>query len=89
MMIKKLKKRDDSVDLVSNYVCVTALSVSMHTPLWLCFNIYPFFLSISRLIVLQEDLHLEDEEKLGQEYKRLHQAMEMVGFLASTKKQYV
>uniref|UniRef100_A0A7N8YGX3 Myosin IXb n=1 Tax=Mastacembelus armatus TaxID=205130 RepID=A0A7N8YGX3_9TELE len=26
------------------------------------------------------------EEKLGQEYKRLHQAMEMVGFLASTKK---
>uniref|UniRef100_A0A8C4DYA6 Myosin-IXb n=1 Tax=Dicentrarchus labrax TaxID=13489 RepID=A0A8C4DYA6_DICLA len=26
------------------------------------------------------------EEKLEQEYKRLHQAMEMVGFLASTKK---
>ncbi|XP_076601854.1 unconventional myosin-IXb isoform X2 [Chaetodon auriga] len=34
----------------------------------------------------QEDLHVDDEEKLGQEYKRLHQAMEMVGFLASTKK---
>ncbi|KAM6918696.1 unconventional myosin-IXb-like [Xenentodon cancila] len=39
------------------------------------------------LYLKQEDLHLEDEEKLGQEYKRLHQAMEMVGFLASTKKQ--
>lgn len=49
------------------------------------FNISPFFHSI----VLQEDLHLEDVEKLGQEYNRLHQAMEMVGFLASTKKQYV
>uniref|UniRef100_A0AAQ4R808 Myosin IXb n=1 Tax=Gasterosteus aculeatus aculeatus TaxID=481459 RepID=A0AAQ4R808_GASAC len=33
----------------------------------------------------QEDLHLDDVEKLGREYKRLHQAMEMVGFLASTK----
>ncbi|XP_034469732.1 unconventional myosin-IXb isoform X2 [Hippoglossus hippoglossus] len=30
---------------------------------------------------------IDDEEKLGQEYKRLQQAMEMVGFLASTKKQ--
>ncbi|XP_041804694.1 unconventional myosin-IXb isoform X2 [Chelmon rostratus] len=38
------------------------------------------------LYLKQEDLHLDDEEKLGQEYKRLHQAMEMVGFLASTKK---
>lgn len=47
------------------------------------------FLSTSRLIVLQEDLNLDDEKKLGQEYKRLQQAMEMVGFLASTKKQYV
>ncbi|XP_068426009.1 unconventional myosin-IXb isoform X2 [Clinocottus analis] len=37
------------------------------------------------LYLKQEDLHL-DEEKLGHEYKRLHQAMEMVGFLASTKK---
>ncbi|KAM7379577.1 hypothetical protein PAMP_005123 [Pampus punctatissimus] len=36
--------------------------------------------------VLEEDLLVDDEEKLGQEYKRLHQAMEMVGFLASTKK---
>ncbi|XP_042353404.1 unconventional myosin-IXb [Plectropomus leopardus] len=36
----------------------------------------------------QENLDLDDEEKLGQEYKRLHQAMEMVGFLPSTKKQY-
>uniref|UniRef100_A0A8C3AFG6 Myosin IXb n=1 Tax=Cyclopterus lumpus TaxID=8103 RepID=A0A8C3AFG6_CYCLU len=38
------------------------------------------------LYLKQEDLHLDDEEKLGHEYKRLHQAMEMVGFLASTKK---
>ncbi|KAM4551542.1 unconventional myosin-IXb isoform 3-T4 [Odontesthes bonariensis] len=38
------------------------------------------------LYLNQEDFHLDDEEKLGQEYKRLHQAMEMVGFLASTKK---
>ncbi|XP_073346792.1 unconventional myosin-IXb isoform X2 [Pagrus major] len=38
------------------------------------------------LYLKQEDLHFDDEEKLGQEYKRLHQAMEMVGFLASTKK---
>ncbi|KAI3374768.1 hypothetical protein L3Q82_021326 [Scortum barcoo] len=38
------------------------------------------------LYLKQEDLHLDDEEKLSQEYKRLHQAMEMVGFLASTKK---
>ncbi|XP_035861012.1 unconventional myosin-IXb isoform X4 [Sander lucioperca] len=37
------------------------------------------------LYLKQEDLHLDDE-KLGQEYKRLHQAMEMVGFLSSTKK---
>ncbi|XP_032386688.1 unconventional myosin-IXb isoform X3 [Etheostoma spectabile] len=37
------------------------------------------------LYLKQEDLHL-DEEKLGHEYKRLHQAMEMVGFLSSTKK---
>ncbi|XP_057712597.1 unconventional myosin-IXb isoform X3 [Corythoichthys intestinalis] len=35
----------------------------------------------------QEDLGLDDEEKLVQEYRRLHQAMEMVGFLPSTKKQ--
>uniref|UniRef100_A0A7N8XJK6 Myosin IXb n=1 Tax=Mastacembelus armatus TaxID=205130 RepID=A0A7N8XJK6_9TELE len=34
----------------------------------------------------QDYLYLKQEEKLGQEYKRLHQAMEMVGFLASTKK---
>ncbi|TKS79486.1 Unconventional myosin-IXb [Collichthys lucidus] len=38
------------------------------------------------LYLKQDDLHFDDEEKLGQEYKRLHQAMEMVGFLASTKK---
>ncbi|XP_062259961.1 unconventional myosin-IXb isoform X1 [Platichthys flesus] len=30
---------------------------------------------------------IDDEKKLVQEYKRLHQAMEMVGFLASTQKQ--
>ncbi|KAF7661877.1 hypothetical protein LDENG_00252380 [Lucifuga dentata] len=35
----------------------------------------------------QEDFQLDDKEKLRDEYKRLHQAMEMVGFLASTKKQ--
>ncbi|XP_067331802.1 unconventional myosin-IXb isoform X2 [Channa argus] len=34
----------------------------------------------------QKDLQLDDEDKLGHEYKRLHQAMEMVGFLPSTKK---
>ncbi|KAK1879442.1 Unconventional myosin-IXb [Dissostichus eleginoides] len=38
------------------------------------------------LYLKQDDLHLEDKEKLRQEYKRLHQAMEMVGFLSSTKK---
>ncbi|XP_054482584.1 unconventional myosin-IXb isoform X2 [Anoplopoma fimbria] len=38
------------------------------------------------LYLKQEDFHLDDTEKLRQEYKRLHQAMEMVGFLASTKK---
>ncbi|XP_045907554.1 unconventional myosin-IXb-like isoform X2 [Micropterus dolomieu] len=38
------------------------------------------------LYLKQEDFRLDDEEKLKQEYKRLHQAMEMVGFLASTKK---
>uniref|UniRef100_A0A3P8PH03 Myosin IXb n=1 Tax=Astatotilapia calliptera TaxID=8154 RepID=A0A3P8PH03_ASTCA len=38
------------------------------------------------LYLKQEDLLLDDQEKLGQEYKRLHQAMEMVGFLPSTKK---
>ncbi|XP_068197135.1 unconventional myosin-IXb [Antennarius striatus] len=38
------------------------------------------------LYLKQEDLHLDDKEKLGQEYKRLQQAMEMVGFLPSTKK---
>lgn len=48
-----------------------------------------FLLSISHLIVLQDGLRLDDEKELGQEYKRLQQAMEMVGFLASTKKQYV
>ncbi|KAM3866271.1 unconventional myosin-IXb [Diretmus argenteus] len=39
------------------------------------------------LYLKQEDFHLEDEDKLRHEYKRLHQAMEMVGFLSSTKKQ--
>ncbi|KAM9789418.1 unconventional myosin-IXb [Neosynchiropus ocellatus] len=34
----------------------------------------------------QDAFDLDDEEKLRQEYKRLHQAMEMVGFLTSTKK---
>ncbi|XP_054618335.1 unconventional myosin-IXb isoform X2 [Dunckerocampus dactyliophorus] len=38
------------------------------------------------LYLKQEDLHMDDEVKLGQAYKRLHQAMEMVGFLPSTKK---
>ncbi|KAM6948221.1 LOW QUALITY PROTEIN: unconventional myosin-IXb [Aplochiton taeniatus] len=35
----------------------------------------------------QKDFHLEDEEDLRHEFKRLHQAMEMVGFLPPTKKQ--
>lgn len=30
----------------------------------------------------------DEQEKLRQEYQRLHQAMEMVGFLPSTKRQY-
>ncbi|XP_013862875.1 unconventional myosin-IXb isoform X2 [Austrofundulus limnaeus] len=34
----------------------------------------------------QDDLSSVEGEELGQEYKRLHQAMEMVGFLPSTKK---
>ncbi|KAF6733988.1 Unconventional myosin-IXb [Oryzias melastigma] len=38
------------------------------------------------LYLKQENLCLDDQEKLAQEYQRLHQAMEMVGFLASTKK---
>ncbi|XP_029970832.1 unconventional myosin-IXb-like isoform X2 [Salarias fasciatus] len=38
------------------------------------------------LYLKQGDLHLDHEKKFGQEYKRLHQAMEMVGFLSSTKK---
>ncbi|XP_016897954.1 unconventional myosin-IXb isoform X3 [Cynoglossus semilaevis] len=38
------------------------------------------------LYLKQQDLHVDDEEKLRQAYKRLQQAMEMVGFLASTKK---
>uniref|UniRef100_A0A8C3AI94 Myosin IXb n=1 Tax=Cyclopterus lumpus TaxID=8103 RepID=A0A8C3AI94_CYCLU len=37
------------------------------------------------LLKPQDYLYLK-QEKLGHEYKRLHQAMEMVGFLASTKK---
>ncbi|XP_055740157.1 unconventional myosin-IXb-like [Salvelinus fontinalis] len=35
----------------------------------------------------QESFHLEDAENLRHEFERLHQAMEMVGFLPSTKKQ--
>ncbi|XP_028282689.1 unconventional myosin-IXb isoform X2 [Parambassis ranga] len=38
------------------------------------------------LYLKQEDISVDDEEKLGNEYRRLHQAMEMVGFLASTKR---
>uniref|UniRef100_H3DBQ4 Myosin IXB n=1 Tax=Tetraodon nigroviridis TaxID=99883 RepID=H3DBQ4_TETNG len=34
----------------------------------------------------QGDLQLDDDANFGQEYKKLKQAMEMVGFLASTKK---
>uniref|UniRef100_A0A8K9UZF3 Myosin IXb n=1 Tax=Oncorhynchus mykiss TaxID=8022 RepID=A0A8K9UZF3_ONCMY len=36
---------------------------------------------------LQQDFNLEDAEDLRREFKRLHQAMEMVGFLVPTKKQ--
>nr|XP_055057587.1 unconventional myosin-IXb isoform X3 [Misgurnus anguillicaudatus] len=35
----------------------------------------------------QENLFLEDEAEMKHEFKRLHQAMEMVGFLPPTKKQ--
>ena len=50
----------------------------------------PVSLFTPPLFILQVFLSLiDDEDKLGKEYKRLHQAMEMVGFLASTKKQYV
>ncbi|KAM4605669.1 unconventional myosin-IXb isoform 2-T3 [Polymixia lowei] len=38
------------------------------------------------LYLKQEDFPSEEEGTLKHEYKRLHQAMEMVGFLASTKK---
>ncbi|XP_055359699.1 unconventional myosin-IXb isoform X2 [Betta splendens] len=38
------------------------------------------------LYLKQKDLCFDDEDKLGHDYKRLHQAMEMVGFLPSTKK---
>uniref|UniRef100_A0A7N6BXV5 Myosin IXb n=1 Tax=Anabas testudineus TaxID=64144 RepID=A0A7N6BXV5_ANATE len=38
------------------------------------------------LYLKQKELCLDDEDKLGNEYKKLHQAMEMVGFLPSTKK---
>uniref|UniRef100_A0A6Q2XM50 Myosin IXb n=1 Tax=Esox lucius TaxID=8010 RepID=A0A6Q2XM50_ESOLU len=35
----------------------------------------------------QENLHLEDAEDLRHEFKKLHQAMEMVGFLPPTRNQ--
>ncbi|KAG9273908.1 unconventional myosin-IXb isoform X1 [Astyanax mexicanus] len=35
----------------------------------------------------QDNPHLEDEAEIQYEFKRLHQAMEMVGFLPATKKQ--
>ncbi|XP_058504167.1 unconventional myosin-IXb isoform X3 [Solea solea] len=38
------------------------------------------------LYLKQQDFHIDDVEKFRQAYKRLQQAMEMVGFLASTKK---
>ncbi|XP_060901288.1 unconventional myosin-IXb-like isoform X2 [Labrus mixtus] len=38
------------------------------------------------LYLKQEDFSLDDEENLRQKYKRLHQALEMVGFLATTRK---
>lgn len=47
------------------------------------------YLSLYNVFALQGDLHFDDDSNFGQEYKRLKQAMEMVGFLASTKKQYV
>ncbi|XP_062336638.1 unconventional myosin-IXb isoform X2 [Osmerus eperlanus] len=39
------------------------------------------------LYLNQENFDLEDEEDFRHEYKRLHQAMEMVGFLPATKTQ--
>lgn len=51
---------------------------------------HTFFIpSLHNVFALQGDLHFDDDSNFGQEYKRLKQAMEMVGFLASTKKQYV
>ncbi|XP_076828532.1 unconventional myosin-IXb isoform X2 [Brachyhypopomus gauderio] len=35
----------------------------------------------------QDNLYLEDQAEIKYEFKRLHQAMEMVGFLPATKKQ--
>lgn len=52
-------------------------------PHWLAIT-QPQSLSVS--LSVQGDLHLDDDSNFGQ-YKRLKQAMEMVGFLASTKKQ--
>lgn len=80
MRNKKLKKLDHSVVLFLVLLLVLIYSVETFTVL----SIY-----ILSLHVLQKELCLDDEDKLGNEYKKLHQAMEMVGFLPSTKKQYV
>lgn len=42
-----------------------------------------FFLSA---LFLQGEFNLNEEDDAKQEYKRLQQAMEMVGFLTATKK---
>lgn len=51
-----------------------------------CTHTTPISLCLSVSLSVQGDLHLDDDSHFGQ-YKRLQQAMEMVGFLASTKKQ--
>lgn len=38
---------------------------------------------------LQQNFKIEDEEDLRHDFERLQQAMEMVGFLPATKKQWV
>lgn len=66
------------------YFSLTLFSLNTHSLSSLSLS-----LSLHNVFALQGDLHFDDDSNFGQEYKRLKQAMEMVGFLASTKKQYV
>lgn len=40
-------------------------------------------------VSVQQNFKIEDEEDLRHDFERLQQAMEMVGFLSATKKQWV